>query len=52
MFMECHASNYVGRDNMIKKICEGTSGQRIAKTRFLRNEAGVFLFSCFYTFVT
>ena len=22
MLMECHASNYVGRDNTMKKICE------------------------------
>ena len=22
VFMECHASNYVGRDNTMKKICE------------------------------
>ena len=52
MFMECLASNYVGRDNTMKKICERFFWPEYCKdtiSRIMRldNEAGVFLFHLF-----
>lgn len=51
--MECHASNYVGRDNTIKKICERYFWQENCKdtiSMIMRLE--YFYFSLVYTFVT
>ena len=36
MFMECLASNYVGRDNTMKKICERFFGPEYCKDTISR----------------
>ena len=54
MSMECHASNYVGRDSTIKKICE----RYFWPEYYCRDTIAVivrleyFYFSLIYTFVT
>ena len=53
MFMECHASNYVGRDNTTKKICERYFWPETCKdmiSMIMKRE--YFYFSLIYTFVT